>query len=70
MWIFGFCYFGDRVTSALGDIQEAVYLCDWYSFPLGVQNYVPSILLIAQQPVYMSGFAALRCTMQTFETVT
>lgn len=69
MWIFGFCYFGERVTSAFNDLHKTVYLCDWYSFPLKIRKYIPNILLSAQQPVHMHGFASLHCTLQTFKTV-
>lgn len=69
LWIFGFCYFGEQVTSAFNDLHKTVYLCDWYSFPLKIRKFIPTILLNAQQPVHMRGFASFNCTLQTFKTV-
>lgn len=67
--LFLFCYYGDQVTSAFEDLHDFIYLSNWHYFPLELQRYMPIILMVAHEMVYMHVFAEVHCTLQTFEEV-
>lgn len=69
IWLFIFCNIGDEVTRTFLNINEVIYDCDWHNIPLRYKKYLPSILLIAQKPVYIEGMGSVRATRETFKTV-
>ena len=68
-WSLQFCYFGDKVTTAFDDLNETIYQCDWYLFPMEMRKYIPAILRMAQEPVQMHAFGTYHCTLETLKTV-
>lgn len=67
---FIFCYFGEKITTAFANIHDSMYQCDWSSFPIKIRKYMPTMLIIANQPVCMKGFANFNCTLTTYQKVT
>lgn len=67
-WIYIFCHFGNKVTSAYQELNESIYLCDWHLFPMEIRKYLPILIMIVQKPIYMRGFG-FNCTLETFKTV-
>lgn len=66
-WMFGFNFFGSRVTTAFEDLSESVYQCDWYLLPFDMRKHITTILAMAQKPVHMHVFAGYHCTLETFK---
>lgn len=69
IWLFVFCYFGEKVTGAFDKLSDCIYQTDWYRFPVELRKYVVIMLLFAQKPVYMLAFKKFQCTLRTFEQV-
>ncbi|XP_055306350.1 odorant receptor 94a-like [Sitodiplosis mosellana] len=67
--IYLFCDFGDNVTEKFSDINDAIYECNWYSFPKEVQRIWPFVMVSAQQPLIIQGFGNIPCTRQAFKSV-
>lgn len=69
MQIFLFCDFGQKVTDQFSEIDDMIYFSDWYTFPKEIQRILPTVLMTAQQPVILEGFANLKCTREAFNKV-
>lgn len=67
--IFLFCYFGDLLTAKFETISEMFYQCNWYLMMLDIQKLMPTILCVAQEPVYLSGIGNISCTRVVFKRV-
>lgn len=63
------CDFGEHVTIASGRLNTSFYSNSWYLCPIEMQRYFLVILLAAQKPLYMEGFARLNCSRETFKRV-
>lgn len=72
-WSFGLvyivCEFGENLTNRFEDLDEAVYQCDWYTYPNEIQNLLPIILLGSQEPIILSVFGKVSCTRESFKNV-
>lgn len=67
--MFVFCEFGEGVRAQFEQVDELIYECDWYEFPLEIQRILPTVFLLGQQPVLLKGFANLICTREAFKKV-
>lgn len=67
--IFIFCNLGENVSNRFVEIKDMIYYCDWYTFPNGLQKLLPTIMMSAQEPVIIHGFANLSCTRDSFKKV-
>lgn len=63
------CFFGDEVTTHFAYVNESIYLCDWYLFPLKMQKSLPPMIILAQKPLYIGNFGPVHCTRDTFKKV-
>lgn len=63
------CFFGDEVTTHFEDVNESIYLCDWYLFPLIMQKSLPPMMILAQKSLYIGNFGPVHCTRDTFKNV-
>lgn len=63
------CFFGDEVNTQYENIQNEIYDCDWLEYPLKVQKLIPTILIVAEKPVYIQGFMNVRCTRESIRKV-
>lgn len=69
VWASLLCNVGDDVTNGFLQISEEIYDFDWHLLPLNQQKYIPTIIAIAQRPVYIQGLGNVRCTRETFKSV-
>lgn len=67
--MFLLCEYGQMVTTRFEDIDEAIYQCEWHSFPDKVQRILPTIINNTQQLVIISGFCDVQYTRETFDSV-
>lgn len=72
-WSFGLifilCNFGQKLTNQFDELNDALYMCDWYSFPLENQRMLPTILIATQQSVALKGFGNILCSRETSKSV-
>lgn len=72
-WSFGgiliCCEFGEMVTNRFKAISDIIYDSDWYSFPMGIQRVLPTIMVAAQRPVVLMGFGNVPLTRENFKKV-
>lgn len=67
--LFLLCNYGERVTTSYVTLNEQIYEKSWYLCPCEIQRYFIPVLLAAQQPVYLEGFARINCSLETFKRV-
>lgn len=67
--MFVLCDMGENLTNHFGHISDAIYCADWYMFPKDVQRIMPTVIMAAQRPVILQGFANLKCTRSAFKKV-
>lgn len=63
------CDFGDDVAIAYSNLSDSMYQKSWYLCPIELQKGAMVIMLFAQQPTTLEGFASLNCSRTTFQTV-
>lgn len=64
--MFVICELGERLSKKFADFNDALYQCDWYSFPIGMQQILLTMIMNAQEPVIMKGFANTLCARESF----
>lgn len=67
--IFLYCEFGSNVSGRFEEINEPIYGCDWYSFPVEEQKMLPFILLASQERVVIKGFGNFAFARDAFKKV-
>lgn len=67
--IYFFCIFGQRLSNNFENLNESVFMCEWYRFPVKSRKLINAMLLAAQYPVYIRGFGSSSCTLETFKEV-
>lgn len=50
-FIFFFCEFGERLSNGFRELNDMCYQLDLYLFPIEIRPMLPTILVVAQQPV-------------------
>lgn len=72
-WTFAFvlifCELGEMVTSQFDAFNDALERCNWYSFPIEIQQMMIIVLANAQQPITIRAFGNIICTRETFKKV-
>lgn len=63
------CDFGENVSIASGQLDGALFGHSWYLCPNNIQRCFMIMMMLAQKPVYMEGFARLYCSRETFKSV-
>lgn len=63
------CMFGERLTIAFEQFSDALYQSDWHSFPIQMQQILLILMVNAQQPVRLTGFANTLCALESFNKV-
>lgn len=69
LWLYVFCYFGDKLTDRYACVGNQIYQFDWYLVPIDMQKCLPVILTVAQKNVYLRGSFGAQCTRDTFKKV-
>lgn len=66
-WPFIMCYSATRATYAMSHIADVVYNdLNWPDLPLDIRGYIKLIMARSQGTLYFTGFAIVRCTLETF----
>lgn len=63
------CEYGQRLTNAFNEFDEAIYRCKWYSLPLEAQQMLALLMTNTQQLAYMKSYGNVQCTRDTFKNV-
>lgn len=67
--VFVACEIGVRVGELFEKLEGEVNQFDWYRFPLKIQQMLPTVLIVAQEPVIVKCFGSIACTRQSFKKV-
>lgn len=67
--IFVLCEFGEKVGAVFEEISIAVDQLNWYLFPIGTRKLLPTVLIVAQEPVGLDIFGSISCNRRTFKEV-
>lgn len=69
--IFFLCELGEMVTNQYEFLNDQMYQCDWYSFPIGMQRMFVTFMSFTQQPVLIHGYGntLTQCTREIFKKV-
>lgn len=67
--VFGFCEFGQRLSDAFDEIDDEIEAFDWYSFTHELQQMLPTILMVTQQPVVIECFGSISGLRECFKKV-
>lgn len=63
------CNFGQKLTNEFENISDSVYKMHWHLMPIEVRKKLPTIMAVAQRPVYIKGFARIQGTHEFYESV-
>ncbi|XP_031639553.1 odorant receptor 94a-like [Contarinia nasturtii] len=64
-----FCFFGEEVTKGFDEINEDIYECSWEDFAMELRKLFVTMLIGAQDPIYIHGYMNTRCTRQVFQSI-
>lgn len=67
LWIF--CFYGGMVTEQFDSFKDHHCQCDWYLYPIEVQQSLVILLANAQKPAHIRGFGNVVCARDTFQKV-
>lgn len=67
--VFLACELGEQFSAQYDDISNVIHHLKWYTFPIKVQQMLPTIILIAQQPVAIECFGSYLCLRTTLKSV-
>ena len=67
--MFGVCEFGQQLSGAFEEINDVYDQFVWYKFPCKVQQVLPTLIMIAQQPVELHVFGSISCDRITLKNV-
>lgn len=68
IWIYLVCSFGNQVTDRLIEINDMMFGCAWYQYPIELRRS-QLMMMSAQRPIYIEGFPNSKCTLDTFKEV-
>lgn len=57
------------VTEKFMKLGVSMYELNWPSYPIELSKHFPLIMAIAQQPIYLKGFAGIECTHEVFRQI-
>lgn len=62
---------GENVTKQFKIFHDELYHCDWYLFPIGMQQMLVTFMSLTQQPVVIQGYGynLSQCTRENFKKV-
>lgn len=64
------CYFATNITQDLLSIADVAYNnISWYKLPPNLEKYILLIIQRAQEPVFITGFKLVYCTLYNFAMV-
>lgn len=63
------CELGQQMTNAFENFNTVLCEHDWYLFPMKLQQFLPPLLIIAQEPVRLECFGSNACVRESFKKV-
>lgn len=66
---FQVCELGERTTAGFDSFNDTFFQCEWYLFPIELQQMLLIMIANAQQPVIIKGFANTLCARESFAKV-
>lgn len=67
--IFVVCELSQRVTNAFEDLNDVIAEFNWYLFPSKLKKMLPTIMIVAQQPIEFECFGSISCSREAFKKV-
>lgn len=67
--VFVCCELGQRMSDAFDGINFTIEQLDWYLIPVEVQQMLPMIITITQQPVELKCFGNIVCGREVLKNV-
>ena len=67
--VFVICELCQQISNAFEEFNDMIGQFKWYLFPVKVQRILPTIIINAQQPVYLDCFGSIACNRDTFKRV-
>lgn len=68
-FIAAFCELGETVTDQFRKFNARLYQCDWYLFPIEVQQMLVIFMSDTQQTVYVQGYGHVLCIRENLKRV-
>lgn len=69
VFILFICEFGEMASSQFDSFDEELWMCDWYTFPIEMQQFLMTFMSNTQQPGIFRGYGNTECTRETFKKV-
>lgn len=66
---FCFCEFGQMIGNQFNQFDDTLGQCDWYAFPIEMQQMLVVFLTSSQRPPMICGFGNTECTRDSFKRV-
>lgn len=63
------CEFGERLSTAMMEIDHFINQFEWYLFPIEIQKLLPIIIHSVQQPIEVKCFGSIALIRDTFKKV-
>lgn len=67
--IFLFCNYGQEVSTSFEELSDEFYQYDWSKYPHKIRSTLPTIIIMAQKPVFMQASGNSVCTRDMFKKV-
>ena len=67
--VFSTCEIGQNLTNTFNEIEDAVYILDWYLYPIEIQQMLIPIMIYMQEPVFIKFFGSISCSEEQFKKV-
>ena len=67
--IFFYCELGQTMADQFSCFDDELYQCDWYLFPIEVQQMLVILMSGTQMPMTVKGYANIVCTRESFKNV-
>lgn len=67
--IFLLCELGERLTDRFNQIENEIFQCNWYTYPMDIQRMLPIIISETQALFVLSGLGNIQCSREAFKNV-
>lgn len=67
--VFGVCELGEKISISFQEINIVLDELKWYLLPHKIRKFLPTILIVAQEPIGLNIFGTILCSRKTFQEV-
>lgn len=67
--LFTFYYIGQKVHSDLIALSDMIYQSEWDRYPRSIRRFMVLMMMLAQQPFYISAYGLFKCTLENYVAV-